>query len=50
MCSYCRKVRAPDDRWISLEGYLYEHADIRFSHGVCPACYPGVRAEMGLET
>jgi DNA-binding response OmpR family regulator len=46
MCAYCRKVRVDDDHWVSLERYLFEHTTIRFSHGICSTCYPGVRAEM----
>jgi DNA-binding response OmpR family regulator len=46
MCSYCRRVRASDDQWVSLERYLFEHTAIRFSHGICPGCYPAAHAAM----
>ena len=25
--------------WQDVEHYVAEHADVRFSHGICPACY-----------
>jgi CheY-like chemotaxis protein len=43
MCAYCRKVRDASDHWVSLESFLYEN-HIRFSHGICPGCYPALRA------
>jgi response regulator RpfG family c-di-GMP phosphodiesterase len=39
ICSYCKKVRTPADAWQAVEGYVAEHSDATFSHGVCPTCY-----------
>jgi DNA-binding response OmpR family regulator len=39
MCSYCRKVRNDQNYWQQVETYLEEHADLRLSHGICPACW-----------
>jgi PAS domain S-box-containing protein len=39
ICSYCRKVRDPEDFWHSVEDYIAHHTDSRFSHGICPECY-----------
>lgn len=39
ICSYCRKVRDPEDFWHSVEDYIAQHTDSRFSHGICPECY-----------
>ena len=49
MCSYCKKIRVDDKYWQQLEGYLGDHSDAQFSHGICPECFPaaldGVRKE-----
>ena len=42
MCAYCRKVRVDDQYWQQLEGYISEHSDTQFSHGICPNCFPTV--------
>jgi phosphoserine phosphatase RsbU/P len=42
MCSYCKKIRVDDKYWQQLEGYLSEHSDAEFSHGICPECFPSV--------
>jgi hypothetical protein len=49
VCSYCKKVRDDKDYWHTVENYVMEHTDARFSHGVCPECLPRARAEMGLK-
>ena len=42
MCSYCKKIRVDDSYWQQLEGYITEHSDAQFSHGICPECFPSV--------
>jgi DNA-binding response OmpR family regulator len=42
MCSYCKKIRVDDKYWQQLEGYLSDHSDAQFSHGICPECFPSV--------
>jgi len=39
ICSYCKKVRNDRDYWEQVEAYIAHHVDVRFSHGICPACY-----------
>jgi sigma-B regulation protein RsbU (phosphoserine phosphatase) len=39
ICSYCTKVRNDEDYWEQVETYISRHADVAFSHSVCPACY-----------
>lgn len=39
VCSYCKKVRSEENYWQRVENYLAEHADVVFSHGICPDCY-----------
>ena len=42
MCAYCKKIRVDDKYWQQLEGYLSDHSDAEFSHGICPECFPSV--------
>lgn len=36
ICAGCKKIRDDEGYWQSVEGYMLHHADIRFSHGLCP--------------
>jgi phosphoserine phosphatase RsbU/P len=38
ICSYCKRIRKDEDYWQQLEGYITEHSDAQFSHGICPGC------------
>jgi len=46
ICSHCKKIRDDTGYWNTLEKYVYEHTDARFSHSICPDCatthYPEV--------
>lgn len=46
ICSFCQKVRTEVGNWQQLEGYVRQHTQAEFSHGVCPDCretnYPGL--------
>lgn len=39
ICSYCKNIRDEQNYWQRLDSYLMEHADVMFSHGICPDCY-----------
>ena len=38
ICSYCKAIRDDSDYWHRVEEYVTEHADVKFSHGICPKC------------
>jgi len=38
MCAWCKKIRNDQNFWESVEVYVAEHTDARFSHGICPDC------------
>jgi hypothetical protein len=38
ICSFCKKIRDKDEKWITLEKYITEHSETGFSHGLCPEC------------
>jgi sigma-B regulation protein RsbU (phosphoserine phosphatase) len=39
ICSYCKKIRDSKNYWQQVERYISSHADVTFTHGVCPDCY-----------
>jgi hypothetical protein len=49
MCAYCKKIRVDDKYWQQLEGYLSDHSDAEFSHGICPECFPSVMDQVRNE-
>lgn len=38
ICSGCKKIRDDRGDWIQVESYVSGHADVLFSHGMCPEC------------
>lgn len=46
MCAWCKKIRDDAGYWQQLEGYLQSHADVEFSHSMCPDCTERMQADM----
>ena len=46
ICSYCKRIRSDHDYWEQVEGYLTEHTDVLFSHGICPSCLEKAMDEL----
>src|SRR5215210_1260561 len=46
ICSYCKRIRGDDSYWQQVEGYIAAHSNAQFSHGICPACYAAISAEL----
>jgi ligand-binding sensor domain-containing protein len=38
ICSACKNIRDDRGYWNQLEDYLRRHAEVQFSHGLCPDC------------
>ena len=38
ICAWCKKVRDDKDYWHEVEHYVADHTEVRFTHGICPAC------------
>ncbi len=38
ICATCKKIRDDKGSWSQLESYLSKHADLEFSHAICPEC------------
>jgi len=42
ICSYCKKIRDDRNYWDQVDNYISRHADVQFSHGICPDCYTNI--------
>jgi CheY-like chemotaxis protein len=46
ICARCKCIRDDQGYWNQLEQYFSDHADVEFTHGICPNCarelYPEV--------
>lgn len=38
ICSNCKKIRNDEDYWEAVADYLRKHADLEFTHSICPEC------------
>jgi phosphoserine phosphatase RsbU/P len=45
ICAYCKKIRDDGNYWHRVELYFSEHADVQFTHGICPDCRRNLIAE-----
>lgn len=50
ICSHCRRLRDDAGYWSQVEAYLAAHADVLFSHGLCPECFEKHYPEYAGET
>jgi len=50
ICSYCKRIRRDEDYWQQVEGYISQHSDAQFSHGICPACFDVVAADLAAKS
>lgn len=38
ICCNCKKIRDDKGYWNQIEGYIKDHSEADFSHGICPEC------------
>ena len=38
ICMHCHNIRTDKESWQRIESYISDHAEVKFSHGICPAC------------
>lgn len=54
ICTYCKKIRDDEGYWNHIESYIKQHANVDFSHSICPDCgrrlYPDIYDEAGMES
>ena len=48
ICCYCKKIRDDSNYWHQVETYMAQHAQVQFSHSVCPECTEKFKKDMGL--
>jgi DNA-binding response OmpR family regulator len=48
ICSYCKKIRDDGNYWHRVESYIAGHANVRFSHGICPDCSDRLKADLNI--
>jgi DNA-binding response OmpR family regulator len=46
ICSYCKRIRDDKNYWHQVEHYITSHADVRFTHGICPQCMEKLKATI----
>ena len=46
ICASCKKIRDDKGYWNQVEGYIMEHSDATFTHGVCPDCAKKLYEEL----
>lgn len=38
ICAHCKSIRDDDGQWQTIEQFVTERSEARFSHGICPIC------------
>ena len=46
LCMYCRRINS-SETWQSVEDYLWDHVDVKLSHGCCPDCLSKLTRQLG---
>ena len=46
ICGWCKKIRDDTGYWNSVEGYLKQHVEVEFTHGICPECTTKMMADL----
>ncbi len=46
ICASCKKIRDDKGYWNQIESYIKAHADVNFSHGICPECRKALYPEL----
>jgi len=46
LCMYCRRINS-SETWQSVEDYLWDHVDVKVSHGCCPQCLSKLTRQLG---
>lgn len=48
ICASCKRIRDDQGYWQQIEGYISEHSEADFSHGICPKCAKELYPELEL--
>lgn len=50
ICAACKKIRDDKGYWNQIEGYIQQHSNAAFSHGLCPECVEYLYPEVNLKS
>jgi FixJ family two-component response regulator len=50
ICASCKKIRDDSGYWNQIESYIRAHADVEFSHGLCPDCTGRLYPDLFTDT
>jgi CheY-like chemotaxis protein len=48
ICMDCKKIRDDQNYWHQVEHYIMRHADVSFTHGICPSCFEKRRGMLAV--
>ncbi|KAA3658214.1 MAG: response regulator, partial [Chloroflexi bacterium] len=46
ICATCKKIRDDTGYWHQVEEYIRDHAEVDFSHGICPDCVKDIQDQI----
>jgi len=46
ICASCKKIRNDQGYWVQIEGYIRDHSEAEFSHGICRECAKKLYSEL----
>ena len=49
ICASCKNIRDDEGYWQQIESYVCDHADVEFTHGICPACLEKLYPEFAAQ-
>ena len=49
ICAWCKNVRDDKKYWKSVEVYIADRTDVKFSHGICPDCRLKIEKDNPVE-
>jgi PAS domain S-box-containing protein len=50
ICASCKKIRNDDGYWSQIEGYIADHSEATFTHGICPDCFSKALEDAGQDS
>ncbi len=50
ICANCKKIRNDDGCWQNVIGYIRDHSEAEFTHGICPDCARELYSEFFKES
>jgi len=49
ICASCKKIRNEQGTYESIETYISDHSEAKFSHGICPQCAQVLYPELSTK-